>query len=117
MVLDALVRKDRDAIVNEKSLAGFVVAALIAPLVAVCCVGPVVLGSLLGGLVGWLGGLDYLEVAGANASVAVAVYAFLRWRRPGFAEERSSSHPLPPDNRTLRQRDRNFRRPPVQTGK
>lgn len=102
MVLDVLFRRDCDAVMNEKSLAGFVAAALIAPLVALCCVGPVVLGSLVGGVAGWLGGLNFLEVAGATASAAVAVYAFLRWKRARVCRAEKQQASAPPDIRTLR---------------
>ncbi len=57
---------------SEKTYAGFVTAALIAPLVALCCFGPVLLGSLLGGVAGQLGGLNLLEVAGATAAAGMS---------------------------------------------
>lgn len=80
---------------NEKSFAGLATAALVAPLVALCCVGPVVVGSLLGGLAGWLGGLNLFEVAGATAGTAIAVYAFIGWRRGRVcrAEKQHTSAP------------------------
>jgi len=37
---------------NDNRVAGFVTALLVAPLVVVCCLGPAVLGSALGALVG-----------------------------------------------------------------
>jgi hypothetical protein len=102
MVLDVLFRRDCDAVMNEKSSANFVAAALIAPLVALCCFGPVVLGSLLGGVAGWLGGLSFFEVASATAGAAVAVYAFLRWRRTRVCRVEKQQTSTPPDRRTLR---------------
>lgn len=95
-------QEDGDAVMSEKTYAGFVTAALIAPLVALCCFGPVLLGSLLGGVAGWLGGLNFLEVAGATAGAAVAVYAFLCWRRARVCRAEKQQTSTPPDRRTLR---------------
>ncbi len=66
---------------NEKPTAGVVTAIIIAPLVALCCLGPVFIGSAVGGLMGWLSG-QRLVMAGVLALLAGAVgYAVMRWRR------------------------------------
>src|SRR5262249_54954997 len=66
---------------NDNRVAGFVTALLVAPLVVVCCLGPAVLGSALGALVGWVGGLGPVEVIAAAFAAGLAIYGFLRLRR------------------------------------
>ena len=66
---------------SEKSGAGLAVAAVVVPLVALCCLGPAVLGSVLGGIVGWLGGLGPDAAAGAGIATGLAAYGLFRWRR------------------------------------
>lgn len=66
---------------NDKGVAGLTTALLIAPLVVVCCLGPAVLGSALGALVGWLGGFGPAEVFGAALAGGLSVYGLFRWRR------------------------------------
>ncbi|NKC23606.1 hypothetical protein HED50_24405 [Ochrobactrum oryzae] len=41
---------------DDKPTAGIVTAIIIAPLVALCCLGPVVIGSAVGGVLGWFSG-------------------------------------------------------------
>lgn len=80
---------------DEKPVAGLVTAAVAVPLVALCCLGPAVLGSILGGMVGWFGGLNAVEVAAAALAAGALAYGFLRWRRARRARipsEPSRSH-------------------------
>lgn len=56
-------------------------AALVVPLVALCCLGPAVLGSFLGGLLAWIGGLGLAEIAGAAIVVGLMAYGLVRWRK------------------------------------
>jgi len=66
---------------NDNRVASFVTALLVAPLVVVWCLGPAILGSALGVLVGWVGGLGSVEMIGAGFAAGFAVYGLLRWRR------------------------------------
>jgi hypothetical protein len=68
-------------VVSEKPAAGLIAAAVVAPLAVLCCRGPAVLGSVLGGVAGWLGGLGLAAAAGAGIAAGVAAYALFRWRR------------------------------------
>ena len=44
---------------DDKIVAGAVTAVVVAPICAFCILGPAVVGSLLGGISGWIGG-DWL---------------------------------------------------------
>src|SRR5579863_3881233 len=66
---------------GEKPVAGIVTAAGVVPLVLLCCLGPVVVGSMIGGVFGWLGGLGPAAIAGTAVAFAAITYGFLRWRR------------------------------------
>jgi len=61
--------------VNEKLVAGVVTAVGVAPLCAVCVLGPAAIGSALAGASAWLGG------AGALLTVALMVVAGLLLHR------------------------------------
>jgi hypothetical protein len=65
--------------VSDKPVAGFVTLIVAAPLVLLCCLGPVVLIGLLAGTAGWFAGLGLMAIAG---SAALAGYvAFRQYRR------------------------------------
>jgi len=66
---------------SDKPIAGLVIAAVMAPLALFCCLGPVVLGSVLGGIISWLGGLNLAAGAGAALAAGLLAYGFLRWRK------------------------------------
>ncbi len=66
---------------DKKPVAGIVTAAAVVPLLLLCCLGPVVVGSVIGGVIGWLGGLGPAEIAGAAVALAAITYGRLRWRR------------------------------------
>ena len=66
---------------KDNPFAGLVAAVLVVPLVVLCCLGPALLGSLLGGMAGWLGGLNVVEMAGAAVAAGLVAYGLLRWRR------------------------------------
>jgi len=61
---------------GEKLVAGIVTAAAIAPVCAVCILGPAAIGSLFAGAFGWLGGfgplatIAFMIAAGAGILVA-----------------------------------------------
>ena len=65
---------------NEKLLAGFVAAVAIAPLCAVCSVGPAVIGSIFTGIAAELGGFDVVVTAGLAFVVGITVLAIVRKR-------------------------------------
>lgn len=56
-------------------------AIVVAPLVALCCLEPLFIGSAVGGLVGWLSGQG-LPLTAVLAFLAAAIgFAVMRWRR------------------------------------
>jgi len=66
---------------NEKPALGAIVPILgIGGIIAACCVGPVLLGSGIAGIFGWLAGL--------SSVAAVAVALFLGAATYGFATRR-----------------------------
>lgn len=72
---------------DDKPVVGLVTAAVIARVVALCCLGPGVVGSLLGGVVGWLGGLGPEDVVGAAVAAGFVAYALRRWHRGRLRRE------------------------------
>ena len=66
---------------GEKFFAGLVAAAVIAPLCAVCILGPAVLTSIFTGIAAWLGGFDLVGTAVLGLVAGIAVYGIIRWRR------------------------------------
>jgi hypothetical protein len=66
---------------SDKPIAALVIAAVMAPLALFCCLGPVVLGSVLGGIMSWLDGLNLVAGAGAALAAGLLAYGFLRWRK------------------------------------
>ncbi len=77
---------------GEKLVAGIVTAAAIAPICAVCILGPAAIGALFAGAFGWLGDFGPLGTLALMiaAGAGVLVYRdFLRRRiraRPGHGE-------------------------------
>jgi uncharacterized protein YcfJ len=71
---------------DEKPIAGIVTAIIIAPLVALCCLGPLVIGSALGGVVGWFSGQGLGLTAVLVFSAGAVGYAVTRWRRASSRE-------------------------------
>lgn len=68
---------------SDKSVAFLVTALAVAPVCALCILGPAV---VLSGLAGWIGGLGPVGAAGVAIAVAAIVLGFVRWRnraRPG----------------------------------
>lgn len=66
---------------SDRITAGLVTFAAILPLCAVCVLGPVAAGSVLGWFASWLGGFDFWAMTLASAGGAALVYGLLRWRR------------------------------------
>ena len=65
---------------SERPAVGVITAALIAPLVLVCCLGPAAVASLLAGFVAWLSGLGVAAVAGATVVGGALAEGLLRRR-------------------------------------
>jgi hypothetical protein len=82
---------------SEKFVAGIVTAAAIAPVCAVCILGPAAIGSLFAGAFGWLGDFGALGTIALMiaAAAGVLVYRhFLRRRmRAPHSLEGSSGRP------------------------
>lgn len=66
---------------GEKLIAGLVAVAVVAPLCAVCVLGPAFLGSTIAWTAGWLSGLDILVAAGLAIVAGGLLYGLLRRRR------------------------------------
>ena len=80
---------------GEKFVAGIVTAAAIAPICAVCILGPAAVGSLFAGAFGWLGdfgplGTVALMIAAAAGVLVIRHFSRRRMRAPrsreGFSE-------------------------------
>lgn len=66
---------------NEKLLAGLVAAVAIAPLCAVCILGPAAIASIFTGTAAGLGGFDVVVTAGLAFVAGITVLAIVRKRR------------------------------------
>ena len=83
---------------NEKLIAGLVTAAGIAPLCAVCVLGPTAVGAVLAGTLGWLGGAGLPLTVALMFAVGLLVYRGVHRRhRRNVApvEGQGSEHPIP----------------------
>ena len=63
---------------SDKPVAGIVTAAVAVPVVALCCLGPAVLGSIAGGVLGWFGGLGPVAAIALVFGAALALYGVAR---------------------------------------
>ncbi len=63
---------------SDKPVAGLVAAVAIAPVVALCCLGPAFLGSAVAWVSGWFGGLGPVTATALAIVAAVPVIALLR---------------------------------------
>ncbi len=68
---------------SDKPVAALVTAAVVAPLCAVCILGPAFLGSALAGATGWFGGLGPVVTGGLAMIAGIAVYGFVRRKGKG----------------------------------
>ena len=76
-----------------KLLAGLVTAAVVAPVCAVCILGPAFLGSAFGWALGWSSGLDPLATLATAVVAGLAVTGLVRWRRSkGAAVKDPAAH-------------------------
>ncbi len=65
----------------DKPIAMLVAAAVVAPICALCILGPVVLGSAMAGMFAWFGGFDPVAALGLAVVGAILAYGFFRRRR------------------------------------
>lgn len=65
---------------NEKPMAGILTAVVVAPVVALCCLGSAVIGSVIAGLIGWLSGFGVLLAIAAAVGAGALGYSIFRWR-------------------------------------
>jgi membrane protein implicated in regulation of membrane protease activity len=65
---------------DDKLLAGLGTAAAIAPLCALCILGPAAIAAMFTGAAGWLGGFDAALTAGLVMVAGIAVFAMVRRR-------------------------------------
>ncbi len=63
---------------SDKPVAGLVAAVAIAPVAALCCLGPAVLGSAVAWVSGWFSGLGPVTTTALAIVVAVPVIVLLR---------------------------------------
>ncbi len=63
---------------SDKPVAGLVAAVAIAPVAALCCLGPAVLGSAVAWVSGWFSGLGPVTTTALAIVAAVLVIALLR---------------------------------------
>lgn len=68
---------------SDKPIAGVVAVVAVAPLCAICILGPAVLGSAVTSVAGWLGGLDLVVATATAGGSAALVYGVLWWSRLG----------------------------------
>ena len=66
---------------DDKPIAMLVAAAVVAPICALCILGPVVLGSAVAGVFAWFGGFDPVAALGLAVVGAILAYGFFRRRR------------------------------------
>lgn len=66
---------------DEKPTAGLATAIIVVPLMALCCLGPLFIGSIVGGFVSWLDGQGAFVIVVIALVAGLASYALVRWRR------------------------------------
>ncbi len=66
---------------SDKLMAGLVAAAAVAPICAVCVLGPAAVGSMFVGVLGWLGGAGPVLTIGLMAVGGALVYRTARRRK------------------------------------
>ena len=77
---------------SDKPIAGLVTAVAIAPLLAVCCLGPAVVASAFAGIAAWFSGADAVTVTGLAILAAILAYRFVRWRKAKTGAMRKATH-------------------------
>jgi hypothetical protein len=90
---------------SDKPIAMLVTAVGIAPICALCVLGPAVLGSLLAGAFGWLGDAGPVLTIGLMIVAGLLVYRTIR-RRKVQTQDRGQRSELIPAPRPSRKPDR-----------
>ncbi len=80
---------------SDKPIAMFVTAVGIAPICALCILGPVVLGSLLAGAFAWLGDAGPVLTMGLMIVAGLLVHRTIRRRKGRTRGRAERSEPLP----------------------
>ena len=80
---------------NDKPIAMLVTAAAIAPICALCVLGPAVLGSLLAGTFAWLGDAGPVLTIVLMIVAGFLVYRTLRRRKAQTQDRAERSEPIP----------------------
>ena len=83
---------------NDKPVTMLVTAAVVAPICAVCILGPAFLGSAVAGVFAWFGGFDPVTALGLAVIGAILAYGFFcrRRDRQGMAGRRGQEDELSP---------------------
>jgi|TARA_R100000005_G_C5000267_1_gene207094 hypothetical protein len=66
---------------SDKPTGGLITALIVAPLLAICCLGPIVFASFAAGIFSWIGGIDPLRIMLVMALVAIGAFYLFRWRK------------------------------------
>ncbi len=80
---------------SDKPIAMFVTAVGIAPICALCILGPAVLVSLLAGTFGWLGDAGPVLTIGLMIVAGLLVYRTIRRRKVQTQDRAERSEPIP----------------------
>ena len=80
---------------HDKIVAGAVTTVVVAPICAFCILGPAFVGSLLGGISGWIGGLSPVLITGLAIATGILVLEIVRRRRTRIAPRDKISAPAP----------------------
>ncbi len=80
---------------SDKPIAMLVTAAAIAPICALCVLGPAVLGSLLAGTFAWLGGTGPVLTIGLMIVAGLLVHRTTRRRKVQTQDRAERSEPIP----------------------
>ncbi len=77
-------------------------AVLAAPILAVCCLGPIFYTPIAAWIAGWLGGIDPVTALVLAVIAGILAWAFVRRRRARRAVQRrfEAAHPNPGTQRT-----------------
>ncbi len=80
---------------SDKPIAMLVTATAIAPVCALCVLGPAVLGSLLAGTFAWLGGTGPVLTMGLMIVAGLLVHRTTRRRKVQTQDRAERSEPIP----------------------
>jgi len=64
---------------SDKPVAGFVTTLVVAPMMILCCLGPVLYATFAAGFFGWLGGVSPMRIALIVTIVAGGGFLLVQW--------------------------------------